>query len=94
LVVTHPFHPLRGQRLAVLFERRYADGRLYVCEGGPFGTIGVLEDATDRVPAPASTPLTGEVLAGLVELVAAIGGSDQRRSRRCREPVLETHTRS
>jgi hypothetical protein len=79
LVVTHPFHPLRGQRLAVLFERRYADGRLYVCEGGPFGTIGVPEDATDRVPPPASGPLTGEVLAGLVGLVAAIIGTDARR---------------
>ena len=76
MVVTHPFHPLRGQRLAVLFARRYADGRLYVCEGGPFGTIGVPEDATDRVPAPASTPLTGEVLAGLAELVAAITGRE------------------
>lgn len=76
MVVTHPFHPLRGQRLAVLFARRYADGRLYVCEGGPFGTIGVPEDATDRVPAPASTPLTGEVLAGLAALVAAITGRE------------------
>jgi Family of unknown function (DUF5372) len=94
LVVTHPFHPLRGQRLAVLFERRYADGRLYVCEGGPAGTIGVPEDATDRAPAPASTPLTAEVLAGLVELVAAIGGPDGRSSGRCREPVLETDTSS
>ena len=74
LVVTHPFHPLRGQRLGVLFERSYTDGRLYVCEGGPAGTIGVPEDATDRVPAPASTPLTAEVLAGLVELVAAMSG--------------------
>jgi Family of unknown function (DUF5372) len=94
LVVTHPFHPLRGQLLAVLFERRYADGRLYVCEGGPSGTIGVPENATDRVPAAASTPLTGEVLAGLVELVAAIAGSDGRRSGRCPKPVLETHTSS
>src|SRR4051795_3639232 len=74
LVVTHPFHPLRGQRLAVLFERSCAEGRLYVCEGGLAGTIGVPEDATDRVPAAASTPLTAEVLAGLVEVVAAISG--------------------
>jgi hypothetical protein len=94
LLVTHPFHPLRGQRLVVLFERRYADGRLYVCEGGPAGSIGVPEDATDRAPAPASTPLTGEVLAGLVELVAAIGGPDGRVSGRYREPVLETRTSS
>jgi uncharacterized protein DUF5372 len=78
LVVTHPFHPLSGQRLAILFERRYPDGRLYVCEGGPHGTIGVPEDATDRAPAPASTPLTAEVLGELVALVAAIGGSAVR----------------
>jgi len=58
----------------VLFERRFPNGRLYVCEGGAAGTIGVPEDATDRVPAPAATPLTAEVLAGLVELVAAIRG--------------------
>jgi uncharacterized protein DUF5372 len=89
-VVTHPFHPLRGQRLAVLFERRYADGRLYVCEGGQSGTIGVPEDATDRVPPPASTALTGEVLAGLVELVAAIAAGSGRTS----EPVHETGTGS
>jgi hypothetical protein len=59
-------------------RRRCADGRLYVCEGGPAGTIGIPEDATDLAPAPASTPLTTEVLTGLVELVATItGGSGQ-----------------
>ena len=88
--MTHPFHPLRGQRLAVLFERRYADGRLYVCEGGPFGTIGVPEDATDRVPPAASMVLTGEVLAGLVEVVAAIAAGSGRTS----QPVHETSTGS
>jgi hypothetical protein len=89
LVVTHPFHPLRGQRLAVLIERRLPEGRLYVCEGGPLGTIGVLEEAADRAPAAAPTPLTGEVLAGLVEVVAAI-----TRSGRIIEPVRETGTGS
>lgn len=93
LVVTHPFHALRGQTLAVLYERRWAGGHLYVCEGGPLGTIGIPEDATDRAPAPAATPLTAEVLAGLVELVAAIR-PDGRRSGRCPEPVLETDTSS
>jgi hypothetical protein len=87
LVVTHPFHPLRGQRLAVLFERRLPQGRLYVCESGPLGTIGVPDDATDRAPAPALMPLTGDVLAGLVELVAAIEVSG-----RIMEPVRETGT--
>jgi hypothetical protein len=92
-VVTHPFHPLRGQRLPVLFERRSPEGRLYVCEGGPLGTIGVPKDATDRAPAPAATPLSGEVLAGLVELVEAIGGSAGRPGRTWR-PVREPDTGS
>jgi hypothetical protein len=42
------------------------------------GTIGVPEDATDRAPVPASTPLTGEVLGGLVELVAEIAGGGRK----------------
>jgi hypothetical protein len=93
LLVTHPFHPLRGQRLAILFERRLPEGRLYVCEGGPLGTIGVPEDATDRAPAPAPTPLSGEVLVGLVELVAAIAATGQL-SARTSKHVHETDTGS
>jgi hypothetical protein len=88
--VTHPFHPLRGQRVAVLFERDYPDGRLFVCEGGPRGSIGIWEDSTDRAPAPAWGPLTGEVLAGLVELVAAIDPTGA--AGRIREPVHESDT--
>ena len=48
--------------------------RLYVCEG-PLGSIGILEDATDRGPEPGEWPLSVEVLAELVALVAAIGGA-------------------
>jgi len=72
--VTHPFHPLRGQRVAILYERRLRGVRLYVCEG-PLGSIGILEDATDRGPEPAACPLSVEVLAELVALVAALDGS-------------------
>lgn len=74
-MVTHPFHPLVGQRLAVLLERRWAGGRLYVCEGGALGSVALAEDATDRGPEPAAGPLTIEVLGDLVGVVAAIGGS-------------------
>jgi hypothetical protein len=77
VLVTHPFHPLRGQRLAVLFERKSADGRVYVCEGGPAGTIGIPQDATELAPPPAAMPLTAEVLAGLVEVVAAVAAAGQ-----------------
>jgi Family of unknown function (DUF5372) len=74
LVVTHPFHPLCGERLEVLYVRRCAGGRVYVCDGGQFGGVSLPEAATDRGPEPADRPLTVEVLCDLVAVVAAIGG--------------------
>jgi hypothetical protein len=74
LVVTHPFHPLAGQRLAILFVRRWAGSRLFVCEGGPLGSVTLPEDATDRGAEAAPGPLTFEVLAELVAVAGAIGG--------------------
>jgi len=59
--------------VAILFERRTPEGRLYVCEG-PLGSIGIVEDATDRAPEPAGHPLSVEVLIELVAVVAALGG--------------------
>jgi hypothetical protein len=77
LVVTHPFHPLRGERLQVVFVRRQGASRLYVCEGGPRGTIGILEEATDRGPEPAERPLSFEALVALVALVADLSGEQE-----------------
>jgi len=74
VVVTHPFHPLYGRRLEVLRVRRHGGGRLYVCDGGALGSVGLPEEATDRGPEPAGRPLNVEVLAGLVALVATLGG--------------------
>ena len=73
LVVTHPFHPLFGERLEVLYVRREAGGRVYVCDGGRFGGVSLSEAATDRGPARADRPLTLEVLIDLVALLVAIG---------------------
>ncbi len=75
MVVTHPFHPLVGERLPVLYMRRLAGSRVYVCEGGVLGNVSLPEDATDRGPESASGPLTVEVLGELVVLVGAIAGS-------------------
>jgi len=36
VVVTHPFHPLSGQRLEVLFAKRRDDGVVFVCSGGVY----------------------------------------------------------
>lgn len=72
MVITHPFHPLSGQRVAVLLERGRASGRVLVCDGGPLGTVTVPWAATDRAAEPAERPLTYEVLVALGEAVAAI----------------------
>lgn len=74
LVVTHPFHPLRGERLRVLYVRRVGGICIYVCEGGTLGSVGLPEDATDRGPEPAERPLSIEVLAALVALLSDLTG--------------------
>jgi len=74
LVVTHPFHPLAGQRLPILFERRRASGRLYICEGGVLGSVGIPEGWCDHAPPAAEQPLTSAVLADLLRIVAALEG--------------------
>ena len=82
LVVTHPFHPLCGERLLVLFVRRVGTGLIYSCEGGPLGSVSLPEDATDRGPEPAERPLTIEVLAALLAVVTALGGVADREGQR------------
>lgn len=74
LVVTHPFHPLHGERLDVLHSRRWGATRLYVCDGGLLGSVVLSEDATDLGPEPAERPLTLEVLAALAALVVDLAG--------------------
>jgi hypothetical protein len=58
-----------------LFERRWAGSRLYVCEGGPLGSVTLPEDATDRGGEAAAGPLTVEVLAELAAVVDALRGA-------------------
>jgi hypothetical protein len=74
LVVTHPFHPLVGQRLEVLYVRREAAGRMYVCDVGNGRNVKLDEAATDRGSGPAERPLSFEVLVEVAAVVAALGG--------------------
>ncbi len=74
LVVTHPFHPLRGQRLEVLLERRCGAGRVFVCDSGWGQNLELAEDATDRGLVSGERPLSFVVLVGLAAVVAAIDG--------------------
>ena len=71
--MTHPFHPLSGQRLRVLFERKLPGGLAVSCEGGPLGSVMVPLAWTDRGPAAADGPLTYEVLIGLAAVISAAG---------------------
>jgi Family of unknown function (DUF5372) len=77
--VTHPFHPLLGQRLEVLYVRREAAGRMYVCDGGGGRNVKLDEAATDRGPVPAGWPLTFEVLVELSSVISALGGGREDR---------------
>ena len=72
VTVTHPFHPLSGQRLRVLFERKLPGGLAVSCEGGPLGSLMVPLSWTDRGPAAADAPLTYEVLIDLAGVISAI----------------------
>lgn len=73
LVVTHPFHPLAGQRVAVLFERRYQSlGHVYICDGGRLGNVTLPVSFTDRSLLPDSLPVNVEVLAELMATVAVM----------------------
>ncbi len=71
-MVTHPFHPLKGVQLSILFERKRPEGRLYICEGGPLGTIGLPVAWTSLSEPPAERPVTIEVLVELAALVKAL----------------------
>jgi Family of unknown function (DUF5372) len=82
VVVTHPFHPLVGERLEVLLERRCGAVRLYVCDAGGGRNVELAEDATDRGPKSADRPLTLEVLVGLAAVVGVLGGGAARRAGR------------
>ena len=61
-MVTHPFHPLRGERLEVLYVRRFPTGRVYVCAAGDGRNVKLDEAATDRGLEPAERPLTFDLL--------------------------------
>jgi hypothetical protein len=72
--VTHPFHPLIGQRLEVLYLKRRAGDTVLVCAGGVGGQITVPLAWTDRGDPVRRHRLSAEGLAALDSLTRAIGG--------------------
>ncbi|SBW22289.1 hypothetical protein FDG2_2422 [Candidatus Protofrankia californiensis] len=52
LVVTHPFHPLSGQRVEILFTKRRAGAVVFVCADGVSRSVTLPQSWTDRGPEP------------------------------------------
>jgi hypothetical protein len=74
VVVTHPFHPLKGQRLEVLFAKRRAGATVFVCSGGFSGQMTLPQSWTDRGDPPSPCRLSAEGLAEFDTLACAIRG--------------------
>ena len=74
VVITHPFHPLRGQRVEVLFSRRRGGQVVLACESAGLGRVTVFESWTDRVASPAGGRLSAEGLAALDTLARSMEG--------------------
>ena len=74
-MVTHPFHPLRGQRFRILQSRVWASRGKLILEGGDCGTFSVWREWTDRDPANGISENKGGPLlapAPLLELAALL----------------------
>src|SRR5260370_27753688 len=50
VIVTHPFHPLNGQRLEILYAKRRGAATVFVCAGGVSG---------QKTPPPTGAPPGG-----------------------------------
>jgi len=74
LVVTHPFHPLSGRRLEVLFTKRRDGGEVFVCAGGGSGQVTLPQAWTDRGEPALAHRLSVEGLAALDTLARSLQG--------------------
>jgi hypothetical protein len=74
VVITHPFHPLNGQQLEILFAKRRAGAMVFVCSGGFSGQITLPESWTDRGEPPEARRLSADGLAALGAATRALQG--------------------
>jgi hypothetical protein len=78
VVVTHPFHPLAGERLEVVGRARRGGVPHLRCVGGGSGTVTLPAGWTDGADLPAGTRLTYELLVELADTVTAIRDTPTR----------------
>ncbi|MGY2119779.1 DUF5372 family protein [Nocardia gipuzkoensis] len=74
LVVTHPFHPLCGRELPVLFERRSRTGLWFVCEVDGQARVTLRQEWTDRGAPQGDQRLAADGLTVLRAVIDAMRG--------------------
>ena len=74
VIVTHPFHPLNGQRLEILYAKRRGADTVFVCAGGFSGQMTLPQAWTDRGEPPLGRRLSAEGLAALGAATRALQG--------------------
>jgi uncharacterized protein DUF5372 len=74
LVVTHPFHPLCGRSLPVLFERRTRRGLWFVCEVDGRSRVTLRQEWTDRGAPAGERRLSADGLTALRAVIDAVLG--------------------
>jgi Family of unknown function (DUF5372) len=74
VIVAHPFHPLNGQRLEVLYAKRRGVDTVFVCSGGVSGQVTLPQAWTDRGEPPLARRLSAEGLGELDTLARSLGG--------------------
>jgi Family of unknown function (DUF5372) len=71
-VVTHPFHPLVGRRVEVLYSMKRGSTRMFVVDTGSGARMTLPVEWTDRGPAPESARVSQESLTRLRLLLNAL----------------------
>ena len=74
VVVTHPFHPLSGQRLEILYAKRRGADTVFVCAGGLSGQMTLPQAWTDRGQPSGTGRLSAGGLAALRAATRALQG--------------------
>jgi hypothetical protein len=72
VVVIHPFHPLAGRRVEILYAKRRGGTQVLVCDAGAGRTMTLPVAWTDRGPVAEAYRLSPEGLVELHVLVTAL----------------------
>ncbi|WP_434593867.1 DUF5372 family protein [Streptomyces sp. A5-4] len=81
--MTHPFHPLAGHRVEVLYSMKRGGGRMFVVDTGTGARMTLPVAWTDRGPAAEEVRISQESLVELRALLdaLAIRCADHRQGR-------------